>query len=478
MLIHRKWLAWITGSVAGVLLLLPSSVVQGQDLRHVVEPKIPPSCIVLRARLTSEGWNLPAADESRLDTKRIQHALDHCRKGETVELAGNTRHNAFLTGPIRLTSGVTLRVDKGVILFASRNPRDYDIEKGVCGTVSPHGHACKALITVNHANNAAVMGGGVIDGRGGDTLLGQKRTWWDVADQALKGGLQNNFRMITVTASNNFTLYGIQLKDSPNFNVTFTGGNGFTAWGITISDPANGRNLDGIDIGQPFPVVDKPTTNVTVTHSFIHDGDDIVAAKAPSIYPTSHITISHDHFYTGHGVSIGSATTGGVSAVRVFDVSIDGAEYGLRIKSNVTLGGKVSNVDYNDVCIRSSPNPIKITSHYDSYGPGHEVYGSGTNHLPQFTNIHLNNIAIQGGGTITLDGLNRVHRLQVALRNVHLDHPAAYKLHVDHAAIRESGTNIPLAGDDVQVSRSPKKGQSLGCTDAFVPFPAPVTVRR
>jgi polygalacturonase len=447
-----------------------------QDRRQVSEPRIPAPCVVLPARLVAQGWTLAEADESRPDTARIQQALDHCLAGQAVELKSDAARDAFLSGPLTLRSGVTLLVDKGVILFASRNPRDYDLEAGVCGTVSPQGHACKALLTGDHIHDAAVMGDGIIDGRGGAKLLGQNLTWWDVADKALKGGLQNNFRMLTLTGSNNFTLYRIQLKDSPNFHVTFTGGDGFTVWGVVINAPANARNLDGIDLGQPFPPVAAPTTNITVAYSFIHAGDDILAAKAPETYPTSNITVMHNHFYTGHGMSIGSATTGGVSGMRVDDLSIDGAENGVRIKSNVTLGGAVHDIEYKDVCIRNSKNPIGISTHYDSYGPGHEVYGSGTNHIPEFRGIRFEDVAVDGG-KVTLDGLDETHRLEVSLHNVLLTHPETNTVVLDHAAIRRDGSNIAAAGADVVFSGTAAGGVAPACAAKFVPFPAEVTVR-
>lgn len=463
-----------------VLLCLLASIgpctAMAQDMRNVTEPKIPPACAVLSARLIAHGWTLAESDESKLDTLRIQEAMDRCKPGHAVELAADGDHGAFLTGPLNLRQGVTLLVDKHAILFASRNPRDYDIEPGVCGTVSPKGHACKALLTGDHIDGAGIMGDGVIDGRGGAKLLNQNITWWEVADKAAKDGLQNNFRMVTLLGCNNFTLYRIQLKDSPNFHVTFTGGNGFTVWGIIINAPGNARNLDGIDLGQPYPPVAAPTTNITVAYSYIHGGDDNLAAKAPETYPTSHITVIHNHFYTGHGMSIGSATTGGISAMRVSDLSMDGTSYGIRIKSNVTLGGYVHDVEYDDVCIRNSPNPISISSHYDSYGPGHEVYGSGTNHLPIFKDIHLKNIAVEGG-KVDFDGLDKSHTLDVSLQNVFLTRPETNKIVMAHAAIKLEGSNISDTGDDVTFSGSANGGTPPNCGAKFVPFPAEITVR-
>ena len=68
------------------------------------------------------------------------------------------------------------------------------------------------------------------------------------------------------------------------------------------------------------------------------------------------MTMSHNHFYRGHGVSIGSETDGGAHAIRVFDLSIDGADNGLRIKSNASRGGLVHDIEYRDVCIRKTKN--------------------------------------------------------------------------------------------------------------------------
>src|SRR5262249_49344929 len=151
-------------------------------------------------------------------------------------------------------------------------------------------------------------------------------SWWDLAEQARKAGHQNCPRLVVAEGADNFILYRITLKNSPNFHVSYSRGNGFTAWGVTIDTPKTARNTDGID-----PISSR---NVTIAHSFIHAGDDSVAIKAGDAGPASNITVAHNHFYDGHGVSIGSETNGGVNAIRVSDLSIDGADNGIRIKSN------------------------------------------------------------------------------------------------------------------------------------------------
>src|SRR5438094_7372721 len=116
------------------------------------------------------------------------------------------------------------------------------------------------------------------------------------------------------------------------------------------------------------------------------------------------MTISDNHFYSGHGMSIGSETMGGASAIRVSNLSIDGADNGIRIKSNSSRGGLVRDVVYEDVCIRNTANPIYMDSNYSYYGPARDK-------LPQFTDIVLRNVRILGGGKITLDGFDEMHRL-------------------------------------------------------------------
>ncbi len=92
------------------------------------------------------------------------------------------------------------------------------------------------------------MGDGVIDGRGGDKLIGQDVSWWDLAQEAkVKNANQNCPRLMQLTRADNFTLYRITLKNAANFHVSYSAGNGFTAWGVIIDTPKTVRNTDGID---------------------------------------------------------------------------------------------------------------------------------------------------------------------------------------------------------------------------------------
>ncbi|HLJ46097.1 MAG TPA: glycosyl hydrolase family 28 protein [Bryobacteraceae bacterium] len=442
-----------------VLLIFAISIAHAQDTRTVTEPHFPPACATLDAHLAAKGATLPDADERKLDTQRIQEALDHCTSGKAVVLKAEGSHNAFLSGPLDLRRGVTLLIDKGAILLGSRDPKEYERRPGSCGVVDQNGRGCRALINGDGVPDAAVMGEGTIDGRGGAKLLGQDVTWWDLAEKARAGGAQNCPRILVLSHCDNFTLYKIHLRNSPNFHVSYRDGNGFTAWGVVLFSPQRGaRNTDGIDPSN--------STNVTITHCYIHAGDDNVAIKAGHGNPTTHMTIAHNHFYAGHGMSIGSETDGGASAIRVSDLSIDGADNGIRIKSNSSRGGLVHDVVYEDVCIRDTRNPIYMDSNYSYFGQDRDK-------LPTFEDITLRNVHIFGGGKITLDGYDESHRLAIRFDNVTLENPDEIKMTAVHARITlgPGAANLHPTGEDVEVTGSPGKPTPNSCAAKFVPFP-------
>jgi polygalacturonase len=456
-------------ALLALLPLCPAFILAAQDTRTVIEPSFPQLCTTVDAQLQSHDHTLAPEDEQKLDTARIQKAIDKCGKGRAVMLRVNETNDALLSGPLELKPEVTLIVGRGVTLYASRDPAVFAVSPGSCGIISPKGgRGCKPLIAVNHAPNSGIMGDGAIDGRGGEKMLGSQSSWWELAQQARGGGGQQVPRLIVANDSDNFTLYRITLKNSPNFHVSYNGGNGFTVWGVKIDTPQRktdtpqplSRNTDGIDPGDG-------TKNVTITHSFIRDGDDNIAIKGGAGGATN-MTISHNHFYWGHGMSIGSETSGGVSKIRVFDLSLDGTDAGIRIKSNGSRGGLTEDVVYDDLCIRNSPNPITLDTAYSANGP---LQG---NSPPTMRDVTLHNVRVSGGGKITFNGYGHDYRIGATLNGVQITNEAKYTYQVNHAdlTLGPEPTNLQLpAGEDSTLKGTPAEGSPASCADKFVPFP-------
>jgi polygalacturonase len=448
------------------LSLCGMSAAYAQDMRHVTQPTIPPACEVLHARLSASRGALPPAAERHADTARIQQAMDHCAAGHAVELRADGAKQVFLSGPLQLRSGVTLVIEANTVLAASTNPRVYDVTPGSCGVLGNRSDGCKPFLSASRISHSGIMGAGAIDGRGGDPILGQRMTWWQLAHRAkVLDRYQNVPGLIVLSQVRDFTLYDITLRDSPRYHIDARDTDGLTAWGVKIMTPGTARNTDGID-----PI---SSTNVTIAHCYIHAGDDDVAIDSHLGAEASHISIFDDHFYTGHGMSIGSGTAGGVSDVLVRNLTIDGAVNGIRIKSDPTRGGLVHHVKYENVCIRNVTNPIVLTPHYTNF--------SGT-HNPEYRDIVLRNVRVLTPGYYIFSGLDPGHPLGVSLDNVFAEGPDPSHLFAAdaHISLGPSVGNLVPNGKDVVVTRMPDShpGAPLACASRFVPYPALPTAPR
>ena len=162
--------------------------------------------------------------------------------------------------------------DAEVTLYASTNPRDYDLRSGSCGTIDQSGKGCKAFISADRTAGSGIMGEGTIDGRGGHAMAGGTETWWQLARRAQRERAKQNVpRLIEVKRSNDFTLHRITLRNAANFHVVLSEVDGATAWGVKIDTPADARNTDGID-----PISSR---NITITHSFIRTATTTLLSK-------------------------------------------------------------------------------------------------------------------------------------------------------------------------------------------------------
>lgn len=474
-------------------LLAAPSLVLAQDTRTVSEPVIPPSCVQLPALLQSVEDKVDPADEQKLDTTRIQAALDSCKPGQAVELKQQSGRNAFLTGPLELRSGVTLLIDEGVTLFGSRDPKVYEMhfpdskpgDPVKCGTSIPRpgqfgqeaGMAqaaqlrrggCRPLLSAIDVTNAAIMGDGAIDGRGYAKLMGKDFSWWEMARKAEpKDDIYFSTRLLVASHADGLVLYRITLHNSPNFHVSVNQTNGFTAWGVHLVTPVDksldARNTDGIDPGT--------STNITIAHSWIDNGDDNVAIKAN----VQHISVLDNHFYTGHGMSIGSEATG-VAFLLVDGLTEDHTTSGIRIKSNVTRGGFDHDLTYRNICMRNVQNPIAISPYYTNQttegfvDPGYK----GTK-IPDYKKIVLENVVSETPGDVLIAGIDDAHRTEITLNGVfiHGIQPTQVHGHFADVTVGPFSSNVDFSSTDLKVTQptAPAKGyQEPSCAGKFVPM--------
>ncbi len=370
-------------------LLSMNFAISNGDTRNVKEPTIPSSCSVLKA-------------SDKISTSSIQNEMNRCSKlNKVVSLQSDGKNFHFYSGPLAIPSNGGLLINKGVVLSAIPDPALYDNGNHKCGTVDNSGRGCNPFITVTKTSNSGIYGSGVIDGQGNSVLKNSKKTWWNLASEAKKlNKSQNVPRLIEIRNSNNFILYQISLKNSPNFHVAASNVDGLTAWGVNINTPADARNTDGIDPGS--------SQNVTITRSYISTGDDNVAIKASS-KPSSHISITNSVFGKGHGMSIGSETSGKVNDILVNNLSMNGTTSGLRIKSDISRGGLVSQILYKNICIKDVQYPMYLDMFY--------IKNASGNKIPYYKNITFSNVKVLTPGKFIFRGL-KGNNIEVTFNNV------------------------------------------------------------
>jgi polygalacturonase len=236
--------------------------------------------------------------------------------------------------------------------------------------------------------------------------------------------------------------------------------NGFTAWGVKIDTPANARNTDGID--------PSGSKNVTITQSWIRDGDDNVAIKSGGAGPSTNISIVHNHFYYGHGMSIGSETFSGASKILVSDLTMDGTTSGIRIKSDVTRGGLVEGVTYENVCMRDIKRPIDISPFYEKNGT------QSGNKIPVYRQINIRGVHDLTRGKVIMDSLDATHAGSIWLNGVEIDGIKPEDVEAQYGAftLGPSSVNFVPGGPAVAVQKGSGATFAVpNCNGSFVPFP-------
>jgi polygalacturonase len=279
------------------------------------------------------------ADSTVKNTRAIQAAIDACTEGGTVYIPVGT----FISGALFLKSNMTLFIEKAAVLKGSADTEDYlpmtlnRFEGWELKTYASLLNAGtldrKEIYTVK---NLRITGGGTISG-GGKRLV----------DAMIKAnGMRSRGRLILLMNCQEVSLSNLTITEPPSWTIHYLYSNNITCHDLNII--TNGiRNGDGID---PDSSTDSYIFNCT-----FDTGDDCIAIKSgknPEGFfvakPTKNVRITDCDFKRGHGISIGSEMSGGVSDVLVQHCNAGALLHGLQIKGTKERGGYVKNVTVTD----------------------------------------------------------------------------------------------------------------------------------
>ena len=303
-------------------------------------------------------------------TDAIRKAVAACRAaggGHVVVPAGR-----FLTGAIRLESGVDLHLSKGATLAFSRDAKDYlplvwTRWEGVeLMNYSP-------FIYAFEAENIAVTGPGTLDGQAGP------EAWWNwrgtgpsggarqtparnrlfemqargvaVAERVFGDGhfLRPNF--IQPYRSRNVLIEDITLVNSPMWEIHPVLCQSVTVRGVNIN--SHGPNNDGCN--------PESCRDVLIERCTFDTGDDCIALKSGRNDDGRRVNVAVENVVIrdcsmkdGHGgVVIGSEISGGARNIFAERCRMDSPrlDRALRLKTNSVRGGTIEGVYMRDVTV-------------------------------------------------------------------------------------------------------------------------------
>jgi hypothetical protein len=297
--------------------------------------------------------------------------------GGTIEFPAGT--NTYLSGPITLVSSIRLQVDTGAELQMT----PYLTFPG----------ASNQFLYCKNVHDVEIDGGGVIDGQG--------QAWWTAY-----GSNPNLSRplLAQLYSVNRLYIHNITFQNPPyhHIGIRDNGGN-VTISNLTESAPSTSPNTDGIDF---------VATNSVIENCHINVGDDNIAMGSTG--PLVGLVISNCVFSNGHGVSVGSGVTDGISNVTVINCSFNGTVNGIRMKCDQDAAAIVTNMNYLNIAMTNVQLPICIWTYYDvtetpTSVTTSEVLSEPANPInsttPRWGGILISNLNIVAGASSKIGGI-------------------------------------------------------------------------
>ena len=295
-------------------------------------------------------------------------------------------NHTFCTGPLNLTSQITLQVD-GTLRALNWTETDWPQIPPLAsyGNSRDQGFYLQyqAFLYATSSHNVRIVGKGVIDGQGS--------AWWDAFtnhDRSLLTAGRPN--LVQFVHCQNVEVSGVSLKDSPFWCLHPVLCQNVHIHHVKIRSHMYAPNSDGID--------PDSCRNVLIEDNDVSCGDDHIAIKAgvcgknsgspldcdkesgftDGSYETVNITIRRNIFRTGMGIALGSECSGGIRNVRIEDNLVGvcnpghceagccGWSPGLHLKTTDTRGGHMKNILFRNNTVYNTSSVILLETTYQT----------------------------------------------------------------------------------------------------------------
>jgi len=354
------------------------------------------------------------ADGQTLCTAAIQEAIDKCSLagGGTVYLPPGR----FVSGTIRLKSGVTLRLDAGCTLLGSINLRDYPPIVPALRSYTDT-YTDKSLIYGEKLERVAITGRGVIDGQGA----------------AFKGPYKVRPYMIRFIECRGVTVEDVTMRDSPMWVQQYLACDDVRISGITVRSHVNANN-DGLDIDS--------CRRVAVTGCNIDSGDDAIVLKSTSARPCTEVIVSDCILRsTCNALKMGTESNGGFQNIVLTGCTIHDTRLA-GVALEIVDGGTMDRVVVSDITMSGVGAPLflRLGNRARVFKEGMDKPGLGSMRNITITNIEATDADATG---CALAGLPEAKIENVTLNNLRLSFAGGGKAEDATRAVPEQAEKYP-----------------------------------
>jgi len=335
-------------------------------------------------------------DGKFLNTAAIQKTIDEVAEsgGGKVTIPTGT----FLSGSIVLKSNITLYLEQGAKLVASKDYNDF-VSTGwtpIVGDDIPEGKSTfhfttvfrkerRAFIIADSVSNCAIEGDGVIDGGHNFPIewpFDAKRT-----------------QLIFIRDSYNINISNLTLAFAENWSIHMVNCEGVNIHGLTIKNSRERITTDGIDI--------DGCRQVVISDCNIYAGDDCIVLRSSEGHLCENIVVTNCIMTTTcAGIVIGSCATGDIRNATFSNCIIKETGRPLQLKSYE--GATYENISFSNI-IMDECGGINITMH-----PLHDKESN----MGIIRNISFNGLFYTGNGRIYMEAVEGYPLENISFSNV------------------------------------------------------------
>ena len=414
-------------------------------------------------------------DGVALNTEAFRKAISALTKKGGGRLV--VPQGVWLTGPIVLKDNIDLHIERNAIVLFSP-------DKSLFVDAEGKSSRCDPGIKASKRKNIAITGEGIIDGNGAQwrpvkrskvrgtewkrfaAIGGVERQngalWypWDV-----KAGYKNiadtpenqeksRQDLIRLTDCENILIEGVTVQNSPRFHVHPCNSKNIIIDGITVRCPWNAQNGDAIDLSDCHQAL--------IVNSVVDAGDDGICMKSGKAKATALVNGCEDIliedntvFHAHGGFVIGSEDITGMKRIVVRRCRFSGTDTGLRFKSGIGRGGKTEDIHISDIVMNDiTDEAIVFQCDYVDRPAGSEgkkAKTSGSEFVPEFTDIHISNVVCRGTKTAIkakgIEGMNCIHDIEIANSTIVYTSKGA---DIDEATAKVKLSNVNIVEDKAQ----------------------------